>query len=469
MKHILFGVLVLTATPVLADVSAEFSRPHIAPGQSVELTFSSDTPIKTIPDLSALQGDFKIAGQQTGQQTSVINGQVSRSFSVSYNLFPLRTGTFTYDNLTWNGEKIQPITLVVSAESGEIQNAPLRMVSEVPNESFYIGQAIPYTVRLGDINDIIDGGIEPPSMKNADIKQIGQDEVQTVLDNGVTRRILIRHYVIVPREAGNMVIKPATFMGMRRVPQDRRRTAGELFEMGILFDGLMGGAAQEQIYAGAEPMNIEVLPKPNEWQGWWLPASSVTIDVNDTIPQDLKTGSTIERVITLTAKGVSAEALPVPDQPSGADLKVYAGSETRDTLVVDNTIEGRISISVVVVPTNGGEITIPSIVVPWFDTETRSKKEAVWPAKTIFVHGPRIEPASIEASTRSEGIQMPPRAMDTETQLAISQSVMTRQNMWLWLMTGLLGGGLIVGLVIFILSKVQTHRKKKPLPDLYPF
>ena len=164
MKKVLFGLIMAMTLPAMADVSASFSKTHIAPGQSVELTFSSDSPIKTMPDLSAVQSDFKIAGQQTGQQTSVINGQVSRLFQVSYNLFPIRSGTFTYDKLTLNSEQVNPITLVVSPESGNAQNAPLKMTAQVPNESFYIGQAIPYTVRLGDVNMITDGGIEPPVM-----------------------------------------------------------------------------------------------------------------------------------------------------------------------------------------------------------------------------------------------------------------------------------------------------------------
>ncbi len=469
MKKILFGLMMMMTVPAMADVSASFSKAHIAPGQSVELTFSSDSPIKIMPDLSVLQGDFKIAGQQTGQQTSVINGQVNRSFQVSYNLFPIRTGTFTYDDLTFNGEKVKPITLVVDVESETLQNAPLKMVAQVPNESFYVGQAIPYTVRLGDINMITDGGIEPPAMGNAEVKQVGQDEQQTVLHDGMPRKILIRHYVIIPKETGKMTIKPASFIGMRQIPQNRRRTAGELFEMGILFDGLMGGGAQEQVYAVAQPLEISVLSKPNEWQGWWLPASEVTIEVNDTLPQDLKTGSTIERVITLTAKGVSAEALPVPVQSSGEDLKVYAGEETRDTFIMGNTIVGRISLSVVIVPTNGGKITIPAVVVPWFNTTAHMREEAVWPAKTIFVNGPKIEPTVMQAPVQAEGIQSPPVLTDTAPQSAVPQSVMTHQDMWVWLMTGIFGGGLIVGLVIFILSKVRTHRKKKPLPDLYPF
>ncbi len=469
MKKLLFGLIMTLTLPAMADVSASFSKAHIAPGQSVELTFSSDSPIKIMPDLSAVQSDFKIAGQQTGQQTSVINGQVTRLFQVSYNLFPIRTGTFTYDNLMLNGEKVKPITLVVSAESGTLQNAPLKMIAQVPNDSFYVGQAIPYTIQLGDINMITDGGIEPPVMENAEVKPVGQDEQQTVLHDGLPRKILTRHYVIIPKESGKMTIKPASFIGMRQIPQNRRKTVGELFEMGILFDGLMGGGTQEQVYATAEPLTVSVLPKPTGWQGWWLPASDVTIDVNDTIPQDLKTGSTIERVITLTAKGVSAEALPVPVQPSGTDLKVYAGEETRDTIITDNTIIGRISVSVVIVPTNGGEITIPAIVVPWFNTTMHTRKEAVWPAKTIFVNGPKIEPTVVQAPVQAEGIQSQPVLTDTAPQSVISQSVMTHQDMWLWLMTGILGGGLIVGLVIFILSKVNAHRKKKPLPDLYPF
>ena len=51
----------------------------------------------------------------------------------------------------------------------------------------------------------------------------------------------------------------------------------------------------------------------------------------------------------------------------------------------------------------------------------------------------------------------------------VGGSIMTVPQMWLWLLIGLIGGGLIVGLSAFILMKIKTHRRKKPLPDLYPF
>lgn len=462
------GILIFFSTIPVWAASVSFSKTHVAIGQSVELIFSSDTPITQAPDLSVLKNDFTISGQSSGQSTTIINGTVNTMHQLTYNLFPKREGTFNIDTLTMSGEKLNPIQLIVKKNATADMGPTLTMQARVSEGPYYPGQAILYTLRMGDVSRILDGAFETPSAPDATIKQFGQDDIRTVIQQGRPIKMLERKYLIIPEQSGQMKLTPASFIGMRSIPQNRQASIGDLFERGILFDGLMGGGSQEQVFASAEPITLNILPKPSNWTGWWLASPQVTLTYTDNIPTDLKSGSTIERTITLSAKGVPAEALPVPVQPNNADLKVYPSDEVRDTFIDGDTIEGRLSVSVVLMPTNGGHITIPAITIPWFNTRTGQQETAKIEAITLTVNGPRLTHTTPQATKPQTVIQQAPKT-PTPTNRPLTNSVMTAPQMWLWLIIGIISGGLIVGLAAFILGKIKTHKRKKPLPDLYPF
>ncbi|MBR5130886.1 MAG: BatD family protein [Alphaproteobacteria bacterium] len=467
MKFVLLTFILLTTLPVWA-VSVSFSKDNVVIGQVVELIFSSDKKFSQAPDLSSIKNDFHISGQTTRQNTTIVNGKTDTTYELSYNLFPKRVGTLTINGLTLNGQKLNPIQLTVSAtedKNTKTQNLlPLVLQAQVSEGPYYVGQAIVYTVRMGDIRRILDGNFDAPSTEGASVQLLEQDETRTVMQDNKPVQILERKYLITPEQSGKITINPVSFNGIRSIERNKRQSIEDMFEMGILFDGLMGTGSQEQIFASAEPITIQVQPKPSQWQGWWLASPNVQLTYEDKIPVDLKSGDTIERVVTLSAVGVNAEALPVPSQANTPDIKVYPATETRNTVSDNNTIRGILSLSIIMVPTNGGDMTIPAIKVPWFNTITQKSETAIIPEKHIFVNGPKLAQQQIQPTPVKTAIQP-----IKETTVIPNQSIITTPQMWLWLIIGLIGGGLIVGLSIFILSKIRTHKRKKPLPDLYPF
>lgn len=472
MKHILFALMLCATLPVwAADVS--FSKNEAIVGQVIELIFTSDKPISQGPDLSTIKKDFHVSGQNSRQSTTNINGKITHTYQLSYHLFPKRVGTLTLDNLTLDGEKLNPIQLnVLGAQSishSSQQTPPLELQAQVSDGPYYIGQGIVYTIRMGDIRQILDGVFEEPTAENASVQLLGENEVRTVMQKNLPVKMLERKYLITPEQSGKITISPASFTGMRSIMPNRQKSIGDLFEMGLLFDGLMGSGTQEQVFAEASPIQIQIQPKPSNWQGWWLASPKVELTYEDKIPDNLKVGDTIERIITLSAIGVNAESLPVPQQPDNSDIKTYPSNETRNTIANDDTIRGQLTLSIVIVPTNGGDILIPAITVPWFNTKTGQTETASVPSTSITVNGPKLPPQNIKPIPSQKTQQISVMPEEKTPKITREQSVLTASQMWLWLIVGLIGGGLIVGLVAFILSKINTSKRKKPLPDLYPF
>lgn len=473
MKYLLSAFVLLAALPALS-ASVSFSKDQAVIGQGVELIFSSDTPIKLAPDLATLQKDFKIAGRSNRQSTSIINGQVSSVHQLIYNVFPKHQGTLTVDGLTLNGEKLNPVQLTVvasqSAQNGQpVSTGALQMQAQVSDGPYYTGSSFVYTVRLGDVSRLLDGGFEPPVVSNAKIDVLGKDSVYPLTQNGQTIQVLQRRYLIIPQQSGEITINPASFVGVRSTSTSQRKSLGDLWDMGLLFDGLSGMGSQEEVFATAKPIQININPKPNNWQGWWLPSSQVTLTYSDNIPTELETGTPIERILTLSAKGVPAEALPVPVQAADTNLKVYPSTQNRHTVTTQNTIEGQLTLNIVMVPTNGGKITIPAITVPWFNITTGQREVVSVPERTITVNGPILPVTSVNTPQPKTQINPLPEARTLSAIQQPTTSVISAPQMWLWLLIGLIGGGVIVGIAAFILAKINTHRKKKPLPDLYPF
>lgn len=471
MKRFLFLALLTVAMPAGAVQTVSFSKSQIAPGQSVELIFSSDEAIRQEPDLSALKNDFMISGRQVQQLSSMVNGRVSQSYQLIYNVYPKRSGQFEVQGLTLNGQILDPVRLTVTPTASAQMEPIVTLQQEVSAGPYYTGSGIIYQVKLSDIARIHDGGINPPVLANAKVEQIGSDVVKTVRQENKSIQELRRTYLITPQSSGLLRLEPASFVGVRLTSQTPRRSAGELFEMGLLFDGLMGGT-HEDVFATAEPIDITVLQKPADWQGWWLPSKAVTLTESYRVPDEIKVGEAIERTLTLSAADVVAEALPVPSQDNTPLLKGYAGHETRDTVLTDTGVEGRLSITQVLVPLGGGEITVPAVSVPWFNTQTGKREIARVPARTFKVSGvaaadtavSAAEPKTVVSSLPEQGDALPIRQADV-----IRHSVMTAADMWIWLGIGIVSGALIVGLVVLILHKMNKQKRQKPLPDLYPF
>ena len=61
-----------------AGVTAYFEPAQVNAGESSQLIFQSDEPIRQAPDLSGLQKNFVVSGQQQRQFSSTVNGKTER-------------------------------------------------------------------------------------------------------------------------------------------------------------------------------------------------------------------------------------------------------------------------------------------------------------------------------------------------------------------------------------------------------
>lgn len=85
-----------------AAVNASLDQNHITQGEAIRLTLEYDGQTDTEPDISQLNQDFQIVGQNKNTSIQIINNKMSSQTQLSLVLRPKRAGQLQIPAITWN-------------------------------------------------------------------------------------------------------------------------------------------------------------------------------------------------------------------------------------------------------------------------------------------------------------------------------------------------------------------------------
>ncbi|WP_455955584.1 hypothetical protein [Methylorubrum aminovorans] len=123
---------------------------------------------------------------------------------------------------------------------------------------------------------------------------------------------------------------------------------------------------------------------PDAPEPWWLPARDVSItDSWDPDPETLNKGDTARRIVTLEAQGMLAEGLPPRPVMRTRGIITFAGPVKRETLITPSGPVARATYQWDIKKGVSEVIPLDAIKIPWFDTLTRTQREAEIPARQI--------------------------------------------------------------------------------------
>ena len=486
MKHIFLVIVLFLGIGSVgrAETTVSFEPNTVSLGESAQLIFSSDQPIDQIPDLSALQANFAVAGQQQRMQVVSINGRQQTQYELILNVFPRKSGEISTGELTFNGARLKPAKMTV-LDQGAKASLPISFQARVSTNKVYPDETFLYTVRLTDGAGLSTGQMGTPSVQNARIVPLNMDKTwQDTDQDGKPVRIFERSFAITPEKEGYLTISPMELYGaIISSPVNR---SIDLFDQGMLFNGFTSN--QKDVRLETNPVQVKVLKKPANWKGWWLPSTQVKLSVEDTIPETVKVGDSLTRVIHLTAMGIEAERLPVIVQPGNDKLKIYPSPEQRNTVQSPvGDIQSMEELSLIMIPQASGELTIPAVRIPWFNTKKHKIEVAVLPEKKIIVQPGTQKTEPVTQSVPEEEDIVPER--NKKRNKPISQekpAEETSSKLGLPWVLGLTGLGVIAGFglgfaifrrkkhhrksyLLLTKAEMKPKKKKKPLPDLYPF
>ena len=382
-----------------AGISASLDRTVVSEGESVELTLQSQGAIAlSTPDLTPLNKDFEILGSRQVSSLSTGTGGTQQSTRWLISLLPKRLGQLEIPSLQVGDSHSPALQLQVqkSSESGSAQVAPVFIDASLSQEEVYVQAQTVLTLRIyHSVSLYDDSSLTPLQMSDARVEPLGEPKTFEQIINGVRHGVIELRYAIYPQKSGDLII-PAQLFSATMV--DTRQNQDFM-----PFGARPGKAAR----VNSPEIPLRVKPRPAEFpaDAPWLPAAAVSLsEAWSPEPQKAMEGISLTRNVLLKADGLSGSQLPPLEQTEVSGLRRYPEQPQTRNQADERGLLGSREESVALVPTRSGEIVLPAIEVPWWNTRTDSLEYARLPERRLQVAiNPQLQAEAIPGGAVTEG------------------------------------------------------------------
>ena len=396
MKRILITALTLLAAAVaFAQTSIKVEAPNVvAADEQFNVTFiieGEDSPT----DFSwSSNDDFQIQwGPQQGKSTSIqiMNGKRTKNVQSTYTyvLRPVKAGRFTLPAATakvkGNGISSSPVTIEVVAagtsssrpqtgqSSGQtaqrqqagVQDSDLFLSLTLDRSKVVVGEPIIATLKLYQRVNV--AGFENVSFPtfngfwSQEIEAPSNIEfVRELYDGQIYNAALLRKFVIIPQQQGQVTINPAEMTCLVNI---RVSSGGS-----SIFDGFFDDYRTVRKKISTKPVTVSVSPLPAG-----APASFAggvgEFKISAKVSKDtLKTHEAASLLVTVSGKG-NVSLLEAPKVTFPIDVEVY---DTKVTDKIDKTgLSGSRTYEFPFIPRSHGDFEIEPVKYSYYDVNQR--------------------------------------------------------------------------------------------------
>lgn len=389
MKTCFLVLLVLAILPARASVIAAVDRANVELNESFTLKITVDTAIDVEPNADDLEEDFYVGTRSQLSNTTIVNGQISRSRTWTYVLMAKREGDLVIPPVRIGSEQSEPVPIRVTPPSTTLPGeADIFVTTEVDHATSYVQAQVLYTVKVYRAVATRQPRLSEPSMDGVEvlIESAGEERTYESILGGKAYNVVERIYALFPQESGSISIAPARFEA--RVLRDGRITGRKIYE--------------------SDPIDVVVNPippPPDDFpEAVWFPAKSVVITEDWSRDQGgLPAGEPITRHITVTALGQLSTQIPVIEPGVSDALKLYPDKpEFRDTAEALGMRAVRRD-QYAMIGVAAGEVQLSSILLPWWSIDDAEWQIASLPGSTLNIlpsaTAAPVQPVSTEVAT----------------------------------------------------------------------
>lgn len=371
--------LVALAWPAQAAVIAAVDRANVELNESFTLKITVDTAIDVEPDASALDEDFYVGTRSQLSNTTIVNGQISRSRTWTYVLMAKREGDILIPPVIIGSERSEPVPIRVTPPSTTLPGeADIFVTTDADHTESFVQAQVLYTVKVYRAVATRQPRLSEPSIGGVEVlvESAGEERSYESILNGKAYNVVERIYALFPQESGSISIAPARFEA--RVLRDGRITGRKIFE--------------------SDPIDIVVNPIPPPPDGFpdavWFPAKSVTLSEDwSREPDRLPAGEPITRHITVTAVGQLSTQIPVLEPSNSDAVKVYPDKpEFRDSADASGIRAVRRD-QYAMIGVTAGDFELPSVELPWWNIDAAEWQIARLPGSTLSILPSLVAPA----------------------------------------------------------------------------
>ena len=361
-------------------------------GQRIQVTFTVNENASNFrpPSFS----DFgMLSGPNQSQSMQYVNGNVSRTTSISYILQAVKEGTFTIGaaSIIVGGKKYQtqPFKVKVEAASQNSANAQRNRQNQrkaagdqlkdqvfiratVDKSKVVVGEKVTATFKLYSKLGLAQIALENLPALNGfwsqDLQSI-YDEIslsREQIDGQVYQVAELQQTILYPQRSGELTIDPLKIKAAVQVKSGRRRSAIEQF--------FGGGYEQKELIVASRPItiNVSALPlkgKPTNFSGavgkfnMSLKASKDSIKANEAI--DVK--------VTIDGQG-NLPLIGAPKLNFPPDFEVYDPETADNFKTTYGGSKGSKEFSYLVIPRHSGKFKLEPYEFTYFDIQSKSYK-----------------------------------------------------------------------------------------------
>lgn len=423
---ILLLLLVGLTTVVQAEeLKVEPDRTQLYEGEVLTLTvtgrmkldinltnlFNFDLSNLPAPDIEKAEPAFEILATNQRYSIRTENNEMVGEITWTYQLAPQQNGTLTIPPLTFKDSTSKPVTIEVVSGTPPDQDSASRdsfIELSADKAEVYVQEQLTMTIRLFFSGNLIRGELSEPEYPHAIIEPLGKQREYSRYRDGVRYRVVERRYALFPQRPGELSLPPIQFEGQAR------DASGQLI---FLRDS-------QELYT------VPVKDVPAEFTGdTWLPASGLSLDEAGLPPaMQVATGDNLTRALTLRAVGLPSEALPPLPNATPDGLRSYPEQPERSTEVTPGGLTSTLSQTSALVPVKAGQLTLPEIRIPWWDTTSDSQRVAVIPARTL-----EVASASGPATQTSVPAETSPAPEDPDIAAPATAELANDNHFWQWL------------------------------------
>lgn len=398
----------------LAQITATLDRNPVNLDESFRITFTATDAPDDEPDFTPLEQDFTILNQSQSDNSSWINGQVSRNIQWTLNVMAKNAGTLIVPAIHFGNSASRAITVKVIDTPDNNDPAAgddLFLDASVDTDKPYLQAQVIYTLRLYTRVDIAQARLSEPELDDAVIEKLGNDNSFNTQIDGVGYSVTERKYAIFPQKSGRYTLAPLVL------------TAEVLNQGGRpLFDGFFNSPMARTRSIKSKAITLQVQPAPAAFTApHWLPAEHMQLtqawsgDVNA-----MTAGEPLTRTIKLQAKGATVGQLPELGVTAISEpLRAYPDQPVLQEQKNADGLSGYREEKIALLASKPGRYTLPEISVPWFDTRRQKMTIARIPETVITVMAapgaPATAPQPAPAPTQSTPIAQPARLSQPTT------------------------------------------------------
>ncbi|RBP85879.1 protein BatD [Marinomonas rhizomae] len=360
--------IALSSSLHASSVTATLNKNVATENEVVQLTLRADfSDTGNGPDLSPLERDFDILGKSQNSQFSFNLGTSKALNFWVVTLMPKSVGTVEIPPIKIGNYESQPIRLTIKSSPQLMDsngNPPVMLKTEVSEIEPYLQQEVILSVKLYTSVALQNANRSAPSHPDLVMERLIDDQMNYQTINGTQYQVITREYLAFPQRSGLLTIPPQSIQAMINTSNGRR-----------------------MIKVQSEPLNLQVIPIPASYTGdAWLPSKKVSVSTTlDKTTDTPRVGDTLIWTIDIKAEGALPEQIPTLDFNSTRNYKLYPKPPKFDNQKTANGVIGHQSITVEVVPTEQGPLTLPNINITYWDTEKRTISTASAATKAIEI------------------------------------------------------------------------------------